>query len=144
VRGISRATIASTFGAPRSGERTHEGVDLFAPRGTHVLSAHDGVVIHIGEFRLGGTVIHTLGRRGVIAYYAHLDRVRSDLQVGAWVREGETLGYVGNTGNARTTPPHLHFEARPLALGLPATDPVPLLGGRPGRWHPASRLISAR
>lgn len=144
VQGIPRASIASTFGAPRSEGRTHEGVDIFARRGTPVLAAHHGVVVHIGEFRHGGTVIHTIGRRGVMAYYAHLDRVREGLALGELVGEGETIGYVGNTGNARTTPPHLHFEARPLALGLPATDPVPLLGGRPGRWRPERQLVSAR
>ncbi len=135
VRGVPRSAIASTFGAPRSGGRTHEGVDIFARRGTPVVAAHTGVVVHIGTFRLGGTVIHTLGRRGVMAYYAHLDRVREGLHVGELVGEGETIGFVGNTGNARTTPPHLHFEARPLALGFPARDPVPLLGGRPGVWR---------
>lgn len=144
VRGIPRASIASTFGAPRSGGRTHEGVDLFARRGTPVLAAHDGVVVHIGTFRLGGRVIHTVGRRGVMAYYAHLDHVREGLTVGTWVREGETIGFVGNKGNARTTPPHLHFEARPLALGFPARDPVPLLGGRPGAWHREEARTRAR
>ena len=138
VQGIRRASLASTFGAPRSGGRTHEGVDIFAARGTPVLAAHDGIVTHIGTFRLGGTVMHTFGRRGVSAYYAHLDRVREGLHVGALVREGETIGFVGNTGNARTTAPHLHFEARPLALGFPARDPVPLLGGRRGAFR-ASR-----
>lgn len=137
VQGVTRERLVSTFGAPRSGGRTHEGVDIFAPRGTPVLAAHDGVVLRVGQYRLGGTVIHTIGRRGVIAYYAHLDRVRPDLRRGLPVREGETIGWVGNTGNARTTPPHLHFEARPLALGLVARDPVPLLGGPDRPWRPS-------
>lgn len=148
VAGVPRERLVSTFGAPRSEGRTHEGVDIFAPRGTPVLAAHDGVVLRVGQYRLGGTVIHTLGRRGVIAYYAHLDRVRPDLRAGLPVREGETIGWVGNTGNARTTPPHLHFEARPIALGLPARDPVPLLGGPDRPWRPSrerrTRVASAR
>jgi murein DD-endopeptidase MepM/ murein hydrolase activator NlpD len=128
VAGVSRARLVSTFGAPRDGgRRRHQGVDIFARRGTPVLAAHDGVVVHTGHFRLGGLVVHTVGRRGVLAYYAHLDRLRAGLRVGELVEEGEVLGYVGNSGNARTTPPHLHFEARPLALGLPARDPVALL-----------------
>ena len=128
VAGVSRARLVSTFGARRDGgRRRHQGVDIFAPRGTPVLAAHDGVVVHIGHARLGGLVVHTFGRRGVLAYYAHLDHLRRGLVVGELVVEGEVLAYVGNTGNARTTPPHLHFEARPLALGLPARDPVLLL-----------------
>ena len=130
VAGVARARLVSTFGAPRDGgRRRHQGVDIFAPRGTPVLAAHAGVVVHTGHFRLGGLVVHTVGRRGVLAYYAHLDHLRAGLSIGEVVAEGDVLGYVGNTGNARTTPPHLHFEARSIALGLPACDPVPLLGG---------------
>ncbi|UJR81258.1 M23 family metallopeptidase [Sandaracinus amylolyticus] len=126
----------STFGAPRSGGRRHQGVDVFAARGTSVLAAHDGIVVHVGTFSLGGRVVHTLGRRGVLCYYAHLDAWAPGLAVGRVGREGDVLGTVGNTGNARTTPPHLHFEARPLALGLAAVDPVTLL---PARRFTASR-----
>lgn len=143
VRGVRREGLVSTFGAPRSEGRRHEGVDIFAARGTPVLAAHDGVVVRIGTYRLGGIAIHTVGRRGVLAYYAHLERVRPDLRRGVLVREGETIGWVGNTGNARTTAPHLHFEARPLALGLVARDPVPLLGGPDRPWQ-ASRQRRTR
>gem|GEM_PF-6982898 len=89
--------------------------------------------MHIGCARLGGLVVHTFGRRGVLAYYAHLDHLRRGLAVGELVVEGEVLAYVGNTGNARTAPPHLHFEARPIALGLPALDPVLLPRASAGR-----------
>jgi murein DD-endopeptidase MepM/ murein hydrolase activator NlpD len=130
VAGVARARLVSTVGAPRDGgRRQHQGVDIFATRGTPVLAAHDGVVVQTGYVQLGGLAVHTVGRRGVLAYYAHLDHLRASLHVGELVAEGEVLGYVGNTGNARTTPPHLHFEARPIALGLPARDPVELLGG---------------
>lgn len=144
VAGVSPTRLVSTFGAPRDGgRRRHQGVDIFAPRGTRVLAAHDGIVVHTGRFRLGGLVVHTAGRRGVLAYYAHLDRLRDGLAVGELVAEGEVLGYVGNTGNARTTPPHLHFEARPIALGLPARDPVRLLGGV-SRWSRRDARVHGR
>lgn len=130
VRGVRASSVRSTFGAPRPGGRRHAGADVFARRGTDVLAAHDGVVVHVGTNRLGGIVVHTLGRRGVLCYYAHLDRVAAGVDPGDPVSEGDVLGYVGNTGNARTTAPHLHFEARPIALGLRAVDPVGLLGGR--------------
>jgi murein DD-endopeptidase MepM/ murein hydrolase activator NlpD len=132
VRGVRAASVRSTFGARRSGGRRHQGADIFAPRGTPVVSAHDGLVVHVGTNPLGGIVVHTLGRRGVLCYYAHLDRVAPGVHAGLPVSEGTVLGTVGNTGNARTTPPHLHFEARPLAWGLRAVDPVRLLGGRVG------------
>lgn len=127
VRGVRAASVTSTFGAPRPGGRRHQGADIFARRGTPVLAVHDGVVAHVGTNRLGGIVVHTLGRRGVLCYYAHLDRVADGVDPGDVISEGEVLGYVGNTGNARTTAPHLHFETRPIALGLRAIDPVLLL-----------------
>jgi murein DD-endopeptidase MepM/ murein hydrolase activator NlpD len=125
VRGAR--VLTSTFGAPRSGGRRHAGTDIFAPRGTPVLAAHDGMIVRIGSDRLGGTVMWTVGRRGVLCYYAHLDRIAEGMWIGRPVAEGETVAYVGNTGNARRTSPHLHFESRPLALALVAIDPVVLL-----------------
>lgn len=144
VRGVR--AFHSTFGAPRSGGRRHQGTDVFAPRGTPVLAAHAGVVVHVGTFSLGGRVVHTLGRRGVLCYYAHLDDWAPGLVVGQWVAEGDVLGFVGNTGNARTTRPHLHFEARPLALALAAVDPVTLLpaGARRGSDARARAVFTAR
>lgn len=127
VRGLMPSAAISTFGAPRSGGRRHQGVDLFARRGTPVVAAHDGVVLAPGTNRLGGIVVRTLGRRGVVCYYAHLDDVAAGIETGTLVREGDVLGFVGNTGNARTTRPHLHFEVRPLALALAPVDPVTML-----------------
>jgi murein DD-endopeptidase MepM/ murein hydrolase activator NlpD len=127
VRGVRPGALRSTFGARRSGGRRHQGVDIFARRGTPVVAAHDGIVVRVGTDPLGGIVVHTIGRRGVLCYYAHLDRVAEGVEVFDVVAEGDVLGHVGNTGNARPTAPHLHFEARPLALGLAAVDPVVLL-----------------
>jgi len=109
VAGQDMAAIRSGFGAPRdAGRRSHHGVDIFAPRGTPVLAAAPGRVSRVGTTTLGGNVVwlreQDLDRR---LYYAHLDR--QAVGEGALVRVGDTLGFVGNTGNARTTPPHLHF-----------------------------------
>ena len=79
-----------------------------------------------GELPLGGKVIYTFGRRGVLCYYAHLD-AWADVHVFDLVGEGEVIGYVGKTGNARTTRPHLHFETRPLYLAFRPVDPVDVL-----------------
>jgi murein DD-endopeptidase MepM/ murein hydrolase activator NlpD len=98
----------SDFGAVRdAGRRSHEGVDLFAPRGTPVVAVAAGLA-RASTNRLGGNVVwlHAPAASRTF-YYAHLDRWAID----GWryVRPGDVLGYVGTTGNARTTPPHLHF-----------------------------------
>lgn len=108
VRGVSRKQLRDTWQAARSGGRKHEGIDIFAPRGTPVYSATEGIVMRVGTNRLGGQVVWVLGPGGQRHYYAHLDRF-ADLERGARVRAGTVLGYVGNTGNAADTPPHLHY-----------------------------------
>ncbi len=109
VAGRDMAAIRSRFGAPRDGgRREHHGVDIFAPRGTPVVAAIAGRVTRVGYRGLGGNVVwlrDTLNDRSL--YYAHLDR--AIVAEGMRVVPGDTLGFVGNTGNARTTPPHLHF-----------------------------------
>lgn len=108
VEGAGRGNIGSGFGAPRNGgSRFHRGVDVFAPRGTPVLAAADGRITRVGSNRLGGNVVHLRGEDGLSFYYAHLDR--HTVRAGARVRAAEPVGEVGNTGNARNTPPHLHF-----------------------------------
>ena len=109
VDGRGNAAIQSLFGVDRDGgRRAHHGIDIFAPRGTPVLAATDGVVRSISPNGLGGNVIWLSDeRRGQMLYYAHLDR--HAVAAGQHVRQGDTIGFVGNTGNARTTAPHLHF-----------------------------------
>ncbi|HEX9630999.1 MAG TPA: M23 family metallopeptidase [Gemmatimonadales bacterium] len=117
VAGRDMAGIRSGFGAPRdAGRREHQGVDIFAPRGTPVVAAVAGRVSRVSTSRLGGNVVW-LREDGIDRrlYYAHLDR--HAVLEGAWVRPGDTLGFVGNTGNARTTPPHLHFGIYMRGLG---------------------------
>ena len=107
VAGLPRG-MQSGFGVDRdAGRRQHQGIDIFAPRGTPVRAVAGGIA-RAGSNRLGGTVVWVYApAEGRTFYYAHLDRHA----VGpvAMVAAGDVIGYVGNTGNARTTPPHLHF-----------------------------------
>ncbi len=124
VEGVSANRIANTWHAPRDHTRKHEGQDIFASRGTPVVSATEGVVVRIGPGRLGGNTVFVLGSGRRYYYYAHLDHYAPTLHPGEFVSPGDLLGYVGNTGNARTTPPHLHFGVY-TASG--AINPLPLL-----------------
>ena len=110
-------------GAPRGTDRRHEGVDIFAPRGTPVLASTEGVVTRVGTNRLGGKVVWVVGPDGHRHYYSHLDE-QAELSVGQRVAVGTPLGTVGTTGNARGTPPHLHYGV--YGRGG-AYDPLPLL-----------------
>lgn len=127
VAGVQRASLHSSWGEPRSGHRRHEGIDIFARRGTPVVAAADGEVIRIGHDRLGGNVVWVAGGGARLYYYAHLDRFEPGLAVGQRVEAGAPLGRVGTTGNARGTPPHLHFGVYPAAHAFFAVDPTPLL-----------------
>lgn len=123
VEGARLRDIGSFFGAARDGgARQHHGVDIFAPRGTPVLAASDGVVRRARETPVGGLNVWVRSDgTGHSEYYAHLDSYR--VEAGQQVSVGDTLGFVGNTGNAITTPPHLHFGI--YARG--AVDPLPYL-----------------
>lgn len=123
VRSVKAKRIADTFGAPRAGERLHQGQDIFAPRGTPVYSATEGYVWRVGENRLGGNNVLVLGASGRVYYYAHLERHAPDLKVGDEVTTDTILGFVGNTGNAKGTPPHLHFG---IYTPNGAINPLPL------------------
>lgn len=121
--------VQSVFGDARDGgRRDHHGVDIFAPRGTPVVAAADGVVSRINTTTLGGKVIWLSDlENGQSLYYAHLDSWAS--AEGQSVKAGDVIGYVGNTGNARSTPPHLHFG---IYRSGPV-DPLPFIrsGDRP-------------
>ena len=109
VAGKGNAAIQSFWGARRDGgRRSHEGLDIFADRGTPVIAATDGWISSTGNRGLGGKQVWLrAGLFGNSLYYAHLDSIAT--QSGKHVKTGDTLGFVGNTGNARTTPTHLHF-----------------------------------
>ncbi|MEW5740621.1 MAG: M23 family metallopeptidase [Myxococcota bacterium] len=128
VRGLRPTDVRSTWHARRSGGRRHEGIDLFAARGTPVVSATRGVVWRVGNDSLGGRVVTVLGDGPALYYYAHLDDWTPGLHAGEEVAKGTPLGTVGNSGNARTTPPHLHFGVYRIGLWRSkAVDPAPLL-----------------
>jgi murein DD-endopeptidase MepM/ murein hydrolase activator NlpD len=108
VAGVGQRQLADTWGAARSSGRRHEGIDIFARRGSPVLSTTEGIVMRKGTTALGGRNIWVLGPGGHRHYYAHLD-THGPLSVGDRVVAGTVLGTVGNTGNAAGTPPHLHY-----------------------------------
>ncbi|UCF21497.1 MAG: peptidoglycan DD-metalloendopeptidase family protein [Gemmatimonadota bacterium] len=134
VFGRDATAIGSRYGDSREGgRRHHEGLDIFAPRGTPVIAAAAGVVRSTRNNNLGGKVVWLRDDFGRTHYYAHLDS--QAVRRGERLQAGDTLGYVGNTGNARTTPPHLHFglysrgsfDPYP-ALQQQATTPAPFTG----------------
>ena len=124
VAGVLVGQVTDTWGAPRSGGRKHEGQDIFAPRGTPIYSATEGYALSIGEGGLGGKKVFILGAGGRRYYYAHLDAFSETLEPNDYVTPETVLGYVGDSGNAKGTPPHLHFGVY-TASG--ATNPLPLL-----------------
>lgn len=127
VQGVRMRQIADTWGAARSEGREHSGQDIFAKKGTTVYSATEGYVLRVGENRLGGKVVFVYGAGGRRYYYAHLDDFAPDLKPGDYVTTSSLIGYVGATGNAKNTPPHLHFGVYG-ADG--AMNPLPLLTDR--------------
>lgn len=109
VKGKNSRAISSFFGDPRDGgSREHHGVDIFAARHTPVLAPSEASVTRIGEGKVGGRYVWLYdSKRSMHLYFAHLEtRV---VERGDQVKAGQVIGTVGNTGNARTTPPHLHF-----------------------------------
>lgn len=134
VARVAARDLRDSWGGPRSGGRRHEGIDIFAPRGTPVTAATDGLVWRVGTDPLGGLVVWILGPGRQMHYYAHLDRY-ADVRGGDHVAAGDVVGYVGTTGNARGGPPHLHYG---IYAGGVAIDPYPLLVPRtPARSAPA-------
>jgi murein DD-endopeptidase MepM/ murein hydrolase activator NlpD len=128
VEGVEKKQIANTWHAPRGVDRQHKGQDIFAPRGTAVLSATEGYIVRIGENSLGGQTVSVIGAGGRVYYYAHLDAYAPTIQEGDYVTTKTVLGQVGTTGNAAGTPPHLHFG---VYSPTGAINPLPLLSDRP-------------
>jgi hypothetical protein len=130
VAGMSPASIAGMYGDARDGgARDHKGVDIFAPRGTPVLAVADGVIAEVETTGAGGRVVWQRDDdNGLMYYYAHLDAHRTS--VGERVSAGDTIGLVGNSGNARGSSTHLHFGV--FLPGYQADDPVPYLTGGAG------------
>ncbi|HJR69844.1 MAG TPA: M23 family metallopeptidase [Gammaproteobacteria bacterium] len=129
VAGVDGRAIWSGFGAERDGgRRAHRGVDIFAARGTAALAATDGWVTRVETTQRGGNVVWMQPLFGNMrVYYAHLDE--QWVEPGEFVLAGQPLGAIGNTGNARTTPPHLHFGVYVRQPGVRggARDPAEFL-----------------
>lgn len=157
VEGVGEERIYSFFGDPRDGgRRIHEGVDIFAPRGTPLLATSDAVVFRVGWRDRGGNIVSLRDTtRDLMIYYAHLDE---QLVVeGQRVSAGDVIGTVGNTGNARTTPPHLHIgvyqgswrnavDPWDYFVDPPVTTPVavsPRWVESLGRWYVLDSPLSA-
>ena len=109
VKGKNNRAISSFFGDPRDGgSREHHGVDIFAARHTPVLAPSNASVTRVGEGEIGGRYVWLYdSKRSMYLYFAHLET--REVERGDQVRAGQQIGTVGNTGNARSTPPHLHF-----------------------------------
>lgn len=120
VAGPSR--FVDSWGAPRSGGRSHKGVDMMAARGTKLVAVGDGV-IRISSGALGGNIVWLHADHGVSYFYAHLDSYPQGLTQGQRVSRGQVIGYVGDTGNPAPGAYHLHFGIYPG--GSTAVNPYP-------------------
>lgn len=119
-------SFTDSWGAPRSGGRSHKGVDMIAARGVPIVAIYSGTVYRLSNSALGGKSVYFTSDAGDLYYYAHLDGF-ADISPGQHVPEGHVLGYNGSTGNAPDYLPHLHFEYHPG--GGAAVNPYPLVRG---------------
>ncbi len=111
VAGTTVAQLQDSFDEGRDGGRVHRALDILAPRGTAVLAADSGRILRVKTNSLGGNTIYATDPQGrIVYYYAHLDAYRQGLAEGQVVARGDTLGFVGTTGNAPKDTPHLHFQ----------------------------------
>jgi murein DD-endopeptidase MepM/ murein hydrolase activator NlpD len=107
------SSFSDTWGAPRSGGRTHKGVDMSAPRGTPLVAMETGRTYRLATSTLGGITVYLLGNSGDMYYYAHLDAWAEGLAGGQKVSAGDLIGYIGTTGNSPGWIPHLHLGWQP-------------------------------
>ncbi|MXZ67476.1 MAG: peptidoglycan DD-metalloendopeptidase family protein [Acidimicrobiia bacterium] len=117
-------SFTDTWGAPRSGGRRHEGVDMLADRGTPLVAVEDGRIHRMSNTGRGGIAVWLDGNGGDRYYYAHLDAWAPGLAVGQMISRGAPIGTVGTTGNAPAHIPHLHWEFHPDRGG--PVNPTPL------------------
>lgn len=137
VAGIKTSQLVDTYTQARSGGRSHDAIDIMAPRGTPVLAVADGRVAKLFDSKQGGLTVYQFDIGETVAYYyAHLDSYAAGVMEGKQLKRGDLVGYVGSTGNANPDGPHLHFAI--FLLGPEknwwqgsAINPYPLLGGRP-------------
>src|SRR5262245_40131021 len=111
VEGVRPDDLRDSFDAIRSGGRLHRAIDIMAPCGTPVLAATDGELIRLSQNKAGGNTIYQMSDdKKLVFYYAHLDSYADDLAPGDYARQGDVIGYVGDTGNAGAGNCHLHFS----------------------------------
>jgi murein DD-endopeptidase MepM/ murein hydrolase activator NlpD len=143
VNPVPGAKLFDSFGFPRSNGRAHRGIDIFAPEGTPVVAVTGGIVVQVRgpggrpEGKLGGRTVTMLGHDGRFYYYAH--HQQNLVSEGDTVAQGDQIGLVGRTGNARTTAFHLHFGISVGGTAFSedrAVNPFPLLTGGPSETPP--------
>lgn len=136
-----RSTIRDKWGASRGGGiRRHKGIDIHATKGTPVVAICDGIITERASMPVGGrTLWLRSAQHGWTAYYAHLDKQL--VKEGQRVRKGQVIGTVGNTGNARTTPPHLHFG---ISKTKGWVDPLPYVKNAPKVAAPAKKKTATK
>ncbi len=117
-------SFSDTWGAARSGGRTHKGVDIFAARNAPLVAIESGTVTRTSNSTLGGISIYLTGVSGARYYYAHMEFIAPGIGGGSSVEVGEVLGGVGTTGNAPSWLPMLHFQYAPA--GGDWVNPYPL------------------
>ena len=136
VQNYDARKLRDNFDETRGGVRRHEALDIMAPRGTPVVAADDGVIAKLFRSAAGGITIYQFDAAQQYAYYyAHLDRYRDGLREGETVKRGDVIGYVGTTGNAPESAPHLHFTIFELGPEKrwwrgKAVNPYPYLASR--------------
>lgn len=110
VPGIAFQDLHDSYLDPRGGDRLHEAMDIMAPIGTPVVAVDDGTIAKLFDSVPGGLTIYQFDIAGELAYYyAHLDRYAANLSEGQVMHRGDLIGYVGASGNADPSAPHLHF-----------------------------------
>ena len=136
VAGADMTRVEDSFNEPRDGVRVHHAIDILAPRGTPILSADDGKILRMTTSPLGGISMYTVDSEArYVYYYAHMDRYNAVMTPGRSIVRGDTLGFVGTTGNAPKDTPHLHFQVMRWPAdgkywnGEPV-NPFEALGGR--------------
>ncbi len=111
IPGVRPDQLRDTFSDARSEGRVHDAIDIPAPQGTPVLAVADGTILKLFQSERGGTTIYQLSTDNkFVYYYAHLDRYAEGLTVGHFAKQGETIAFVGDTGNAVAGNYHLHFS----------------------------------
>jgi peptidoglycan LD-endopeptidase LytH len=138
VAGAMSSQIQDSFNDPRDGGRRHRAIDILAPRGTPVIAADDGRILRLSTNAAGGITVYAVDpEERIVYYYAHLDHYHAGLASGEHIQRGDTLGYVGTTGNAPKDTPHLHFQVMRMPYGGKQywngepINPYPLFVGEP-------------